>query len=42
VPDDEFKLRLASEPFAPGRYNRIAVKAVDVYGNESTIVKDLE
>jgi len=37
----EFKLKLASEPFPVRGYKRIAVKVVDVYGNESTIVQDL-
>lgn len=38
---DEFKLKLASEPFPVRGYKRIAVKVVDVYGNESTVVLDL-
>ena len=37
----EFTLKLASEPFPVRGYKRIAVKVVDVYGNESTIVRDL-
>jgi adenine-specific DNA-methyltransferase len=37
----EFKLKLASEPFPVRGYKRIAVKVVDVYGNESTVVRDL-
>ena len=37
----EFELKLASEPFPLRGYKRIAVKVVDVYGNESTVVKDL-
>lgn len=41
VDPDEWKLRLASDPFESGRYKRIAVKVVDVYGNESTIVRDV-
>jgi hypothetical protein len=41
IDPDEFKLQLASEPFPVRGYKRIAVKVVDVYGNESTIVKDL-
>jgi len=41
VDPEEFTLKLTSEPF-PGRaYKRIAVKVVDVYGNESTVVRDL-
>ena len=42
IDSDEFELQLTSQPFEPGRYTRIAVKAVDVYGNESTVVKSLE
>lgn len=41
VEPDEFKLKLTSEPFRPRGYKRIAVKVVDVYGNESTVVRDL-
>jgi len=37
----EFKLKLSSEPFPLRTYKRIAVKVVDVYGNESTVVRDL-
>jgi adenine-specific DNA-methyltransferase len=37
----EFTLQLESQPFAIRGYKRIAVKVVDVYGNESTTVKDL-
>ncbi len=38
---EEFVLKVDSEPF-PGRgHQRIAVKVVDVYGNESTVVRDL-
>jgi adenine-specific DNA-methyltransferase len=42
VDPTEFTLKLASEPFLIRGYKRIAVKVVDVYGNESTIVRDLE
>jgi adenine-specific DNA-methyltransferase len=38
---EEFKLTLESKPFVLRGYKRIAVKLVDVYGNESTIVRDL-
>lgn len=38
---EEFKLQLDSEPFPIRGYKRIAVKVVDVYGNESTVVRDL-
>jgi len=41
VDPSEFKLKLDSEPFPVRGYKRIAVKVVDVYGNESTIVRDL-
>jgi adenine-specific DNA-methyltransferase len=41
IDQEEFTLRLVSEPFPVGGYKRIAVKVVDVYGNESTIVRDL-
>ncbi len=41
VDPDEFTLKLASEPFPVRGYKRIAVKVVDVYGNESTVVLDL-
>jgi hypothetical protein len=41
VSDEEFALRLTSEPFPVRGYKRIAVKVVDVYGNESTVVRDL-
>jgi hypothetical protein len=41
VPEDEFMLSPVSKAFTPGEYNRIAVKVVDVYGNESVVVKEL-
>jgi adenine-specific DNA-methyltransferase len=41
VDPEEFTLKLASEPFPVRGYKRIAVKVVDVYGNESTVVLDL-
>lgn len=41
VDPEEFTLKLTSEPFPVRGYKRIAVKVVDVYGNESTIVRDL-
>jgi hypothetical protein len=41
VDPDEFDLGATSELFTAGVYRRIAVKVVDVYGNESTIVRDL-
>lgn len=41
IEPEEFKLKIESEPFPVRSYKRIAVKVVDVYGNESTIVKDL-
>lgn len=41
VDPEEYKLQLTSQPFPVRGYKRIAVKVVDVYGNESTIVRDL-
>ncbi len=41
VEPEEYKLALESQPFTVRGYKRIAVKVVDVFGNESTIVKDL-
>src|SRR5207249_2818098 len=41
VDPKEFTLKLVSEPFLVRGYKRIAVKVVDVYGNESTVVRDL-
>lgn len=41
VDPDEYKLKLTSEPFPVRSYKRIAVKVVDVYGNESVVVRDL-
>ena len=41
VDPEEFKLPPTSQPFPVRGYKRIAVKVVDVYGNESTVVKDL-
>jgi hypothetical protein len=41
VNDDEFALKLTSESFPVRSYKRIAVKVVDVYGNKSTVVRDL-
>ncbi|MDZ7302624.1 MAG: hypothetical protein ONB44_10860 [candidate division KSB1 bacterium] len=41
IDSDEFELQLTSQPFPVGKYKRIAVKVVDVYGNESTLVKNL-
>jgi adenine-specific DNA-methyltransferase len=38
---EEFTLKLASESFPVRGYKRIAVKVVDVFGNESTVVRDL-
>ena len=37
----EFELQAKSEPFPVHGYKRIAVKVVDVYGNESTVVRGL-
>jgi len=41
IDTDEYTLQLASQPFPVRGYKRIAVKVVDVYGNESTIVREL-
>ncbi|MDI6872059.1 MAG: site-specific DNA-methyltransferase [Bacillota bacterium] len=41
VDADEFRLQLESQPFPVRGYKRVAVKVVDVFGNESTVVKDL-
>jgi adenine-specific DNA-methyltransferase len=41
VDPEEFKLRLTSEAFPVRSYKRVAVKVVDVYGNESVVVRDL-
>ena len=41
VDTEEFTLKLDSEPFPVRGYQRVAVKVVDVYGNESTVVRDL-
>jgi len=37
----EFKLQTISQPFVMRGYSRIAVKVVDIFGNESTVVKSL-
>jgi hypothetical protein len=41
VDPEEFTLKLDSEPFPVRGYRRLAVKVVDVYGNESVVVRDL-
>lgn len=41
VDEIEWSLRLTSDPFEPGNYRHCAVKVVDIYGNESTIVREL-
>src|SRR5437868_11921213 len=41
IQPEEYKLALESQPFSVRGYKRIAVKVVDVFGNESTIVRDL-
>lgn len=40
VEPGEFKLQTESRPFAMRGYKRIAVKVVDVFGNESTVVRE--
>lgn len=42
VEAEEWKLREKSDPFTPGKYRRIAVKVVDVFGNESTVVAEID
>jgi adenine-specific DNA-methyltransferase len=42
VEGEEFALQFSCVPFKSGSYRRIAVKVVDVFGNESTIVRNLE
>ncbi|MEZ5531601.1 MAG: site-specific DNA-methyltransferase [Steroidobacteraceae bacterium] len=41
VDPEEFTLKLSSEPFPVRGYKRVAVKVVDVYGNESVVVRDI-
>lgn len=41
IDPDEFKLQLTARSFKVRGYKRIAVKVVDVFGNESTVVKDI-
>ncbi len=41
VDPEEWTMRLTSDTFASGKHQQIAVKVVDVYGNESTVVKSL-
>ena len=41
VDREEFTLQFTSQPFKPGSSERAAVKVVDVYGNESTVVREL-
>jgi hypothetical protein len=42
IDPDEYRLQLTSLPFAlSDGQQRIAVKVVDVYGNEATVVRDL-
>ena len=41
VDPQEYRLQLTSQPFPVKAYCRIAVRVVDVYGNESTLVRDL-
>jgi len=42
VDAEEFNLKLSSATFLVRSYKRIAVKVVDVYGNESTVVRELD
>jgi hypothetical protein len=41
VDPEEFKFQAESQPFSARGYKRIAVKVVDVFGNESTVVHEL-
>ena len=41
VDPKEWALGLTSDAFIAGAHRRIAVKVVDVYGNESTVVRNL-
>lgn len=41
VEPEELEFHLESQPFSVGGYRRIAVKVVDIYGNESTVVREL-
>ena len=41
IEPEEYRLQTESQPFPVRQYRRIAVKVVDVFGNESTVVKSL-
>ncbi len=41
IDPNEYRLQLTSRPFPIRSYKCLAVKVVDVFGNESTIVRDL-
>ncbi|MHB8294308.1 MAG: site-specific DNA-methyltransferase [Acidimicrobiales bacterium] len=41
VDSDEWELRTTSDSFVGGSYKRVAIKVVDVFGNESTLVRPL-
>ncbi|MFN8628623.1 MAG: hypothetical protein U0587_21970 [Candidatus Binatia bacterium] len=41
VDPEEYTLKLVSEPFPVRGYKRVAVRVVDVYGNESVVVREL-
>jgi adenine-specific DNA-methyltransferase len=41
VDAEEFEIVFTSEPFRPGEYKRVAAKVVDVFGNESTVIRSL-
>ena len=41
IDPQEFKLQTSSHPFPLRGYKRIAVKVVDVFGNESTVVREI-
>lgn len=41
VLEEELGFRAESDPFPLGRYQPVAVKVVDVCGNEATAVRDI-
>ncbi len=41
IAPEEWALRTESDPFQAGGYGRVAVKVVDVFGNESTVVRSI-
>lgn len=39
--DEDFEMQYTSRPFPIRTYRQVAVKVIDIYGNESTVVKSL-